>query len=339
MHTHNDRKLVKRMVWVDWMKVIGMYFIIVGHFFPIWNAFVYSFSVPLFFLISGFLCKVDEPSNVFWRKLWHNMIVPLFIICLLSWVVNCVIDWHYGKVINIRNLSMHWVMIFSGIQDDLDYGGLGVCWFIYTLILLKVLIYYINRLWSSLLVFAFCIIVAYYLYYEHLALLSAIANVSVAYPFFLTGYLLKKYALDITEWTSLLSRKKILLILFVLCDITYVITKINGAPWMYTNGFGANYILFYIGGISGTMIVFFISFKLKTFNGKVLETLSKGTIIILGFHIYFIKATHVVNNHIIPLHLHITSYLASIFILLIFYPIILFCKRYFPIILGSRAKK
>ena len=24
----------QRIIWVDWMKVLGMYFIIAGHFFP-----------------------------------------------------------------------------------------------------------------------------------------------------------------------------------------------------------------------------------------------------------------------------------------------------------------
>ena len=49
---------VKRLNWVDWMKVLGMYVIILGHTFPEGLcAFIYSFSVPLFFFISGFLDK------------------------------------------------------------------------------------------------------------------------------------------------------------------------------------------------------------------------------------------------------------------------------------------
>lgn len=339
MQTQSTSKLTKRMVWVDWMKVIGIYFIIVGHFFPIGNAYVYSFSVPLFFVISGFLCKSNEPSKIFWRKLWHNLIIPLFIICLLSWFLNCVVDSLQGNAITMKKLTMHWAMIISGIQGEgLEYGGLGVCWFIYTLMLLKIIINYVNHVWSSLFVLVICVLIAHYLNYKHLALFSSIANVSVAYPFFLTGFLLKKYASNITEWTSSLSLLKIISILIILCVVTFAITKVNGAPWMYKNGFGVNYFLFYVGGISGTMIIFFISIKLKAFNGNILEILSLGTIIILGFHGYFIMATSIVSGHILKLHLHITSYLVAALILLVFYPIILFFKSYFPIILGSRAK-
>lgn len=45
-----------RFYWVDWMKVIGMFLIIWGHLFPKHSCdFIYSFNVPLFFCISGFL--------------------------------------------------------------------------------------------------------------------------------------------------------------------------------------------------------------------------------------------------------------------------------------------
>lgn len=45
-----------RYYWVDWMKVLGMFLIVWGHFFP--KSFcdaIYSFNVPLFFCISGYL--------------------------------------------------------------------------------------------------------------------------------------------------------------------------------------------------------------------------------------------------------------------------------------------
>lgn len=48
-----------RLVWCDWMKAIGMYFIVAGHFFPIGYKYIYVFNVPLFFILSGFLCKKE----------------------------------------------------------------------------------------------------------------------------------------------------------------------------------------------------------------------------------------------------------------------------------------
>ena len=43
------------------MKTIGIYLIVLGHMFPKpGTIFIYSFSVPLFFFISGFLFSRGE---------------------------------------------------------------------------------------------------------------------------------------------------------------------------------------------------------------------------------------------------------------------------------------
>ena len=58
----------KRLIWIDYMKVIGMYLIVAGHFFSIGNKYIYTFSVALFFCISGFLCKKEEDHRFFLEK-------------------------------------------------------------------------------------------------------------------------------------------------------------------------------------------------------------------------------------------------------------------------------
>ena len=70
----------QRIIWVDWMKVLGMYFIIAGHFFPTGYTYIYIFSVPLFFFLSGFLNKKEDNRFTFWRKILYNYLLPLFLI-------------------------------------------------------------------------------------------------------------------------------------------------------------------------------------------------------------------------------------------------------------------
>lgn len=69
----------ERLYWIDWMKAIGMYFIIAGHIFPVGNEYIYVFSVPLFFMMSGFLGHREDDVRVFWSKLWRNLILPCII--------------------------------------------------------------------------------------------------------------------------------------------------------------------------------------------------------------------------------------------------------------------
>jgi len=48
-------KLSARLNWMDWMKALGMYVIILGHTFPIGLCpFIYSFSVRYSFLSRDF---------------------------------------------------------------------------------------------------------------------------------------------------------------------------------------------------------------------------------------------------------------------------------------------
>lgn len=47
-----------RKPWIDWMKVIRMFFIVWGHCGPDHSAsFIWAFSVPLFFCLSGYLSE------------------------------------------------------------------------------------------------------------------------------------------------------------------------------------------------------------------------------------------------------------------------------------------
>lgn len=69
----------QRKNWVDWAKVLGMFFIIYGHCFPeTMTNFVYAFNVPVFFLISGYLCKKEPTVKVCCIKLcivWLYLII------------------------------------------------------------------------------------------------------------------------------------------------------------------------------------------------------------------------------------------------------------------------
>lgn len=51
-----------RQNWIDWSKSIGIYLVVLGHcsfFNKDIEGFIYTFHMPLFFMISGYLYK-DE---------------------------------------------------------------------------------------------------------------------------------------------------------------------------------------------------------------------------------------------------------------------------------------
>ena len=77
-----------RSNWIDWMKVLGMLLIIIGHLTPPGYKYVYVFSVPLFFIISGYFTKIEEVSSVFWNKTWRRLLLPTLILWCITMVLR-----------------------------------------------------------------------------------------------------------------------------------------------------------------------------------------------------------------------------------------------------------
>lgn len=52
----------ERLHWLDYSKTIGMYWVVLGHVFKdntqLLKDIIYSFHMPLFFFLSGFLHKL-----------------------------------------------------------------------------------------------------------------------------------------------------------------------------------------------------------------------------------------------------------------------------------------
>ena len=94
----------KRELWIDWSKMIGIFLVVLGHYNlenREWFTFIYSFHMPLFFIMSGYLftppCFVYENAKRgdkslkfvdFINKNIKSLIFPYLIYCFISiiWV-------------------------------------------------------------------------------------------------------------------------------------------------------------------------------------------------------------------------------------------------------------
>lgn len=87
---------------------------------------------------------------------------------------------------------------------------------------------------------------------------------------------------------------------------------------------------FYWGGYVGTCLVWIVSKWLNNCNYPWVATISKGTIIILGFHMNFIKLFEFFE----PEHNKCLDFLFALLIVFFFVPIIRYAENYFPYIIG-----
>lgn len=315
-----------RLEWIDWMKTIGIYLVVLGHFDSYGNDFIYAFHMPLFFIISGFLCKKEDNQGIFWKKLWFNLVVPMLIIAAANFVYACILQLIDGS---FEFKTFYWFVrnVLFGMVSGFDN-----LWFVYTLILLKIIFQYCR---SSVLFYALTVVMLTLAYIYNNYDLSAfpffmkepnaIVDVCTAYPFFALGILLHDYKAILKEWNH-----KGMLVLMGVCGflLVFICCSYNGSVGLHCSDYGGNMLLCLLGGVSGSMMVFAVS-KLLGHASKYVVIISRGTIIILGFQ----KIIIALVRAFFP-----ASYADIVFafiIVILFIPLIIWTERYFPLMAGK----
>jgi fucose 4-O-acetylase-like acetyltransferase len=320
----------ERLNYIDYMKTSGIYLIVLGHMFPCPGTnFIYSFSVPLFFFISGFLSYQNDSFNISLRKNFYSLIIPyLFINCIsLIFVTFFTPSFSWEKSI---------IKPLLGVLIGANQGKMSVCpitrptWFIYTLFILRISLYFIPYKKKMLfLTVLFCISIAIVLNRLELPNLALFNCFSVA-PLFILGIFCRKN-IHIIEMHARKSNRPLCII--TTFSLLTLLSHYNGYVQCYAHNYGSNIILFYINAVLGIYMLFLVTAYFNNLSFKWNKTISQGTILILGFHylfIIFLNEIYKTNN------LGITM-LYALFIIIIFIPIIQFIHNYFPWIIGKKA--
>ena len=315
-----------RIEWIDWMKALGIYLMVLGHFYSVGEKFIYVFHVPLFFAISGFLNKKEVDSQVFWKKLWYNLAVPMLIMAVINFVYHSILQFFNGS---FSPADAYWFV------RNVAFGmvsGFDTLWFVFTLMMLKIIFQYCfsRKLFYSLSVVM--MVLAYV--YNHIDLSglpfflkepNAIIDLCTAYPFFAFGVLMRNYK----EMINALNNKAMLVAAFA-CGLLLVALcgTYNGYVGVYCCNYGGNIFLFLVGAVAGTVMIWALS-KLFGSAPKPINIISRGTIVILGFHKILID---LVWAFAAP---SVWDVVFAALILLLFIPFIIATEKYFPLLAGK----
>lgn len=323
-------KSLPRQNWLDWMKAIGIVLIAYGHFFSLYDRYVYVFSVPLFFVISGFLCKKETDTKLFWKKLWYNLVIPLLLICALNYLIEAIKGFLSDDYPLPANPLLFLWNMFIGLHEAV--GGL---WFVYTLIILKIILQFTPRAYLHLLWFVAFSVLAYVHNHYDVSLFGlhpsqlvwSVTDTFVSYPFFIMGYALRRWKEEISAYKP---NKYTFCWIILSLLLVFLCGHHHEFVLMVICGYGDNFLLFLLGGIAGSAFIYFVSKLLDNLRWPLVTDISVGTILILGFHGHFVKFFRSILDNSSPLNL-----LASILIVLLFVPLIRFCQSYFPLIMGK----
>lgn len=336
----------ERLLFVDFAKTIGIYLVIVGHYVwyinipfgntAIWNMayFVTLFHMPLFFIISGMLFNVRDNKTQL-QKCCGQILFPYFLITCICLLLGSLSDYANG-VFSFRVLIRNLLGIFSGGdfygRGTLDYSG--PMWFCISIFIIRLLInlIYTEERKNAILLLTFAIYGVGIYIGDRLPL--RIDSSMIGLMFFYIGFRFKKIFLGITsnpKWKNLIISLCSFGILVVCSefDLDY------GRPQCHLSinamKFGNYPFLFILSGVMGTLLICCIS-QILSFKSRFIEWVSKGTIVILGFHqLLMISCKRWIDS------MDVFFVLAFSFCILLFcYVLILISRKYFPAILGFR---
>lgn len=98
----NSKNISNRDFTLDMMKGIGILSVIIGHLSNYMTQFIFSFHMPLFFILGGYLYKHKSPSDLLKRDYKHLIIPYLFTasIVLLYWALLDMYEQNFNNIWN-----------------------------------------------------------------------------------------------------------------------------------------------------------------------------------------------------------------------------------------------
>lgn len=135
-----------RIEYIDFTKGLTILLVILGHveFVPLsLQSWIYSFHMPIFFILSGYFLRENTSYREAFRKMFRSLIVPYFIIGVMIRILGIIRCYH-------NNLPIDWIDISSLPLVLYNFGnGLvsaGAIWFLPVLFLARLLWIYYHKL-------------------------------------------------------------------------------------------------------------------------------------------------------------------------------------------------
>lgn len=338
MYSINDKNS-QRILWVDYAKVICIFLMVVGHsgldaINLTFRGFFYYFHIPCFFILSGYL---NNPKKL--SVLLHSLLIPVFVFNLLNYPWYVYNLWHHHAVFDIHTLLLQPLLGLWLHDMNIGIPLCGPFWFVIVLLLDKLVVDCLGLYKKSYILTIFsilCILVVYV--FPNLfetKWLFLINKGIISFPFFALGVIIKEMNLE-QKFKNAIEINTLRIIIgggiFILLLLFYYI---NGLVDIYQGKLG-NVLLYYGGGIIGSFGVYLVSNLLANNISRTKEIieLSKGTLVILGFHsvvLFGIKKCLLFH-----IYFENQGIIMAIFTIIILYPIILLFNHKYQYLLGKR---
>lgn len=274
--------LEKRIRWIDISKGIGIILVLMGHVskIKIINNIIFSFHMPLFFMISGYLYKNKEK---FVKNKFKKILIPYFLFSIVSFLYWFIIERH------IRSQSINPLYAFSNIffarggSDNYIFNV--VLWFLPCLFITETIFWILENKFPKkrigIIVFLSSIIGFIYPKVIEFRLPFCIDIFFTSIVFYYIGYIFKNY-IELKTKEKIKNKENIIILIGICLTIFLAIIE-NGANM--DNLRFTYYTVFYIAATVGTYTVYLFSNKLCKFKiSSIIEWIGKNSLYIMCIH-------------------------------------------------------
>lgn len=242
----------KRIEWLDLAKGIGAFLVILGHVSTLKHSLIlmiFSFHMPLFFILSGFIFKNKSNFKAHLKAKASTLLVPYFIASGIDIVRVIIRDYANFSTANWVDVIKKFFFIESRpiINNPI--------WFLFVLFWVEIVYYFVSnfKITTKLPLLIMLISVSYFLdtpFYFGLGIALR------ALIFFIIGDLLKNAKL-----TDITKKQAALFVFGFVCflPIWFTFVQENKFANMLRVGYGESYITYLVFSLVGSFAIIFIS--------------------------------------------------------------------------------
>lgn len=317
----------ERLTYLDVAKGIGILLVVIGHvyafnrqivdrFFVVW---LYSFHMPLFFIISGMLIAYKDEKDIwkFVKKRIMGILIPYVFFSIFSIIVFAIVN-DFSREVFVQNVKA----TICGV-------GIDTLWFLPALFFGEVIFFVLRNLLKNK--YVICIISAIiytlgnFMMKDYGLICLFLGRICIAVGFIMIG-----------NYTMNLIRKRNMpwYGLIVIAILSVVLSKINGFVDLNNLIFN-NHILYLINSLIGTYLILEIS---KLIDIDEITYWGRNTLIVMATHLNII---YILFNKILGIHSfgYVTGMIVFVLLLAVERIIIYVVNRYMPFLMGRKQKR
>lgn len=329
-----------RINWVDQLRGIAFYTVILGHMSILYGikSFIYSFHMPLFFMITGLVFNIEKVYNSnfkdYFTRLARKMLVPYFFLQLLSVPIRVLVSVIQKMPIDLKK----WAIGILVGNNNLIEAPSNPLYYVLLLFLAQIGLWFVIKLAKGKKIFIaiiLCLLSSISICSQRFNMPWHINVVPVAMLFIFIGILLMDLYLAVNKNLKTMNKWRVFAICGVLGCCGFALNRLNGRISIHGNYYGKSFLIFVLCAVVISVAIALLVMRLP--NLKVLTFIGANTFFYMGIHkpILLLFEAIVGSYKNSPVFIIIGS-LVCFFGLV---PIAYLFKKYMPFVFGNGRRK